>query len=382
MKNISKKALSLALFLSLFGLSLLEAEEAMPESKSSASNDPLKIVTANINLMPKGLNIVTSGNPNERARQIAESLLRQHPNTDLYFLQEMYDDAPSNALIARLKEEGFDYYPGPTRRQLQEYWRKKYRFVLGAAKNSGQGIFIRRSSGLKVESYDVFAFVESGIEGIGLLEAFVPKGVIHVKLSHKQEGAQAISIFGHHLQAEIGLFALSRFLHRQWLQLPKTIASDIVHLQQFQKLREKYPNYLEAIRKRQIAATMNWIQQLKNDNKVADQIVHIGDFNLIAGSPEYKRLLTAMKVVPATDQPDLVTICNPENTTWGKWTKPLYGKICRYINNYGWMDLGLVSPNLRSKVNEIDVVDLKTPQGKSVTDHESVTLILDNVFKK
>ncbi len=384
MKNGFKKvfSLSVALLLLVFGIGMTRKEEIKVENGSSSSNVTLKIITANINLMPKGLKIVTIGNPNERARQIAESLLRQHPNTDVYFLQEMYDDVPSNALIAQLKQSGFDYYPGPTKQQLRKYWRKKYSFVVGSAKNSGQGIFIKRSSGLTVESYDIFAFVESGIEGIGLLEAFVPKGVIHVKLSRKQEGNQTVSIFGHHLQAEVGLFALSRFLHRQWLQLPKTIASDIVHLQPFQKLREKYPNYLEAIRRRQIAATMNWIQQLERDDKVAEQIIHIGDFNLIAGSPEYRRLLTTMKVVPATDQPDLVTVCNAENTTWGKWTKPIYFKICKYINNYGWMDLVLVSPNLKKKVNEVEVVDLRTPQGKSVTDHESVSLILDNVFKE
>ena len=46
------------------------------------------------------------------------------------------------------------------------------------------------------------------------------------------------------------------------------------------------------------------------------------------------------------------------------------------------MDLVLVSPNLKKKVNEVEVVDLRTPQGKSVTDHESVSLILDNVFKE
>jgi len=305
----------------------------------------LNIVTANINLMPKGLNMLTSGNADERALQIFESLLKQHPNTDVYFLQELYDDQASAKLIKKMKESGFDYYPGPTKEQLATYWNtKKYSFKSGKAKNSGEAMFIRK--GLKVESYDVLAYCECGVEGIGLLETYVPKGVVHVKLSSDM-GSKSISIFGYHLQAEIGLFGLSYFMRRQWLKLPKTILSDIIHLQPFQKIRQKYPNYLEEIRTRQVQVTKKWIDNLQQQGKVADQRVHLGDFNLIAGSQEYKNLLSELQVIPATDRTDLVTIGNQENTTWNRWIRPLYRFAAKYVNNYGWMDLILVDASLK-----------------------------------
>ncbi len=88
-----------------------------------------------------------------------------------------------------------------------------------------------------------------------------------------------------------------------------------------------------------------------------------------------------MDVMPATEKTDLVTIGSQENTTWNKYIRPLYRAICKYINNYGWMDLVLVSTSLKEKVNTVEIVDLKNPQGKSVTEHESVATTFNNVFK-
>jgi len=343
----------------------------------------LKIVTANINLMPKDLDITTSGNADERALQIADALLKQHPNTDVYFLQEMYDEQASVKLTKKMQESGFDYYAGPTKEQLEKYWsEKKYSFSSKVAGNSGEAIFVRRDSGLKVESYDVLAFCEYGVEGIGVLETYVPKGVIHVKLSSNasNEGKKSISIFGYHLQAEIGLFGLSYFVQGQWSKLPKTIFSDIIHVQPFQMLREKFPNYLEEIRKSQIQAAKKWIDDLQQQGKIANHRVYIGDFNLIAGSQEYKNLLKELRVVPATDRTDLVTIGNQANTTWSRFARPLYRFACKYVNNYGWMDLVLVDATLKNKVKSVRVVGLKNLLGQSVTDHESVSMILENVF--
>lgn len=340
----------------------------------------LKIVTANINLMPKGLDLATSGDAEERALQISESLLKQHPNTDVYFVQEMYDDQASEKLIKKMQESGFDYYPGPTKEQLKKCWSaKKYSFSSEKAKNSGEAFFVRKDNGLKVESYDILAYCERGVEGIGVLETYVPKGVIHLKLS-SGKGNKSISVFGYHLQAEVGLFGLSYVMQRQWSKLPKIISSDVIHLQPFQMLREKYPNYLEEIRKRQIHTTKKWIDGLQRQGKVAVHRVHVGDFNLIAGSQEYKNLLQSLQVVPATDCTDLVTIGNQENTTWGRLTRPLYRLACKYVNNYGWMDLVLVDAALKNKVKSVTVVDLKNSLGQSVTDHESVAMILENVF--
>lgn len=338
------------------------------------------VVTANINLMPKGLSIATSGKADIRARQIADSLIKQYPHADIIVLQEMYDDEASKFLIQKLKASGYDYYPGPTKQQLETYWKKKYCFVLGSAKNSGQGVFVRKASNLKVDSYNVLPFINAEIEGIGVLEAYVPKGVIHLKLS-RNEGNESFSLFAHHLQAEIGLFALSRVLHGQLKEFPKTILSDLIHFQPYQKLRDKYPNYLQAIRKRQLQATMKWIKTLKKEGKVANQILHIGDFNFIANTPEYNHVLKLMHVVPITDK-SLITICDPENTTWSRWTRPFYIALGKYINNYGWMDLGLVSSNLKRKVDTVEVIDLKNEQGKSVTDHESVAVTFDDLFEK
>ncbi len=340
----------------------------------------LKVVTANINLMPKGLNIATSGNTDERALQIADSLLRQHPMTDVYFLQEMYDNQASAKLIKKMKEAGFDYYPGPTKEQLEKYWdTKKYSFPSEKAKNSGQAFFVRKDKGLKVESYDILAYCECDVEGIGALETYVPKGVIHIKLSNNT-GSESVSIFGYHLQAEIGLFGLTYLMQGQWSKLPEIISSDIIHLQPLQILREKYPNYLEEIRKRQIQATKKWIDSLHQQGKIADYRVHLGDFNIIAGSQEYKNILKELEVVPATDRTDLVTIGNRENTTWGKLTKPFYCFACKYVNNYGWMDLILVNQPLKNNVKIVKVVDLKNSSGQSLTDHESVSVILENIF--
>jgi hypothetical protein len=340
----------------------------------------LNIVTANINLMPKGLNLATSGDADKRALQICDALLKQHPNTDVYFLQEMYDDQASSKIIERMKAAGFDYYAGPTKEQLKKHWdAKKYSFSADAAKNSGEAFFVRKDNGLRIESYDVLAFCEHGVEGIGVLETYVPKGVIHVKLS-SNTGNKSISIFGYHLQAEIGLFGLSYFAQGEWSKLSKTVLSDLVHLQPFQILREKYPNYLEEIRKRQIQATKKWIDDLQAQGKVAECRVHLGDFNLIAGTQEYKKLLKELQVVPATDSSDLVTIGNQANTTWSRFTRPLYRFACKYVNNYGWMDLVLVNAALKNKIKSVAVIGLKNNLGQSVTDHESVSVVLNNVF--
>lgn len=360
-----------------------EPKEVLNDGSQNFENKldgELKIVTANINLMPKDLDVATSGNADERALQIADSLLKQHPNTDVYFLQEMYDDQASVKLIKKMQESGFDYYAGPTKEQLEKYWREKnFSSPSKGAENSGEAIFLRRDNGLKVESYDVLAFCEYGVEGIGVLETYVPKGVIHVKLS-SNEGKKSISIFGYHLQAEIGLFGLFYFVQGQWSKLPKTIFSDIIHLQPFQMLREKLPNYLEEIRKSQIQATKKWIDDLQQQGKIANETVHLGDFNLIAGSQEYKDLLKELQGVPATDRTDLVTIGNQANTTWSRLARPLYRFACKYLNNYGWMDLILVDATLKNKVKSVTVVGLKNHLGQSITDHESVSMILENVF--
>lgn len=105
--------------------------------------------------------------------------------------------------------------------------------------------------------------------------------------------------------------------------------------------------------------------------------MHIGDFNIIAGSKEYKDLIKTMEVLPATDRTDLVTIGSAINTTWNIFTRPLYQFACWYLNNYGWMDLVLINENLKSKVHSVAVVDLKNKQGKSVTDHETVAVVFD-----
>ncbi len=354
-----------------------------------AAKDVFKVVTANVNIMPQDLNILTSGSPSERASQIAEALLTQQPQTDVYVLQELYDEAASNKLIELLKKAGFDYFNGPTKDQLEKYWKKKGKSSRRTAKNSGQAVFVKKDTGLQVDSYEVFPFINAGIEGIGVLEAYLPKGVIHIKISRKDNG-EAISIFAHHLQAELGFFAADKIAHGELKEAAKTIASDIIHLQPSKKLREtqpskklqeKYPSYVEEVRKKQIQAAVNWINQLKKEGKVADQLLHIGDFNLIAGTPEYARLLKTLDVVPVTDK-ELVTICNPKNTTWNKLVQPAYIKVCKYINNYGWMDLGLVNADFKKKVNTVDVVDLKNKKGKSVTDHSSVSVTFDKVFEK
>ena len=336
------------------------------------------VVSANINLMPKGLSIATSGKADIRAQQIGDALVKQHPSADIFVLQEMYDDEASRLLIQNLKAFGYDFYVGPTKQQLEDYWKKKYRFILGSAKNSGQGVFVRKASNLTVDSYDVFPFINAGIEGIGVLESYVPKGVIHLKVS-QNNGGESFSLFAHHLQAEIGLFALSKLVQGQLTEVPKTVLSDVIHLQPYQKLRDKYPNYLQKIRTKQLEATMKWIDALKKEGKVSNQILHIGDFNFIAGTKEYEKVLKLMHVVPVTDK-TLVTMCNPENSTWSRWTRPLYIALCRYINNNGWMDLGLVSPNLKKKVDSVEVIDLQNEEGKSVTDHESIAVTFDNLF--
>lgn len=371
----SLAALGLLLYFNQVRSEPTEVLNGNPEGVDKLAGD-LKIVTANINLMPKGLNLATSGNANERAIQVADSLLKQHPNTDVYFLQEMYDDQASEKLVKRMDEAGFEYYAGPNKEQLKKHWiAKKYLFSPETAKNSGEGFFVRRDKGLKVESYDTLAFCDSGVEGIGVLETYVPKGVVHVKLSSNM-GNKSISIFGYHLQAEIGLFGLSHAMQGQWSKLPKTICSDFVHLQPFQTLREKYPNYLEEIRKRQIQSAKGWIDRLQREGKVADSRVHTGDFNLIAGSQEYKNLAQELQVVPATDRTDLVTIGNQANTTWNRFIRPIYRFACKYLNNYGWMDLILVDAALKSKVKSIAVVGLKNDLNQSVTDHESVAMVL------
>jgi hypothetical protein len=369
MRNTNTKTL-LFLCLSLIGITLVT---------KTSDNTTFKVVTANINLMPKSLNIATTGKSKDRAIEIVKALIDQHPNTDVYVIQEMYDTPSSTTFVEGLEQKGFTFYPGPAKEVLASHWKKNNYFVLGSAKNSGQGIFIRNDIGLKVESYDILSFIDKGIEGIGVLETYVPKGVIHIRLSRK-DGNQSISIFGHHLQAEVGLFALSHLMRGKLLQCMQAIASDIIHFQPSQRLRARFPNYLEAIRKRQIAATMNWIKELKKENKVSPQILHIGDFNLIAGTPEYRQLLKTMHVVPVTDRTDLVTIGHPENTTWGRWTRPTYQALCKYLNNYGWMDLALVTPNLKNKVANVRVIDLKNEKNKSVTDHASLAVTFSDVF--
>lgn len=213
-------------------------EAYQKESDNQLPENSLRIVTANINLMPPGLAFATTGKPQERAEDIVSALLEKHPNTDVYVIQELYDEAASQVVVDQMTKKGFRHCPGPKKRGEKTI-------------NSGQAIFVKQD--IKVEANEVLTFSDHNIQGIGVLETYVPKGVIHVKLTKNEV---SISIFGYHLQAEVGLFAIDRAMRKQWSDIPNIIISDLIHLQPFQWLRERYPNYLTEIRKKQIEATM------------------------------------------------------------------------------------------------------------------------------
>jgi len=76
---MNKMLLAFLLLIPFGSLSSME-KEAKSDQTCNFLNKSFKIVTANINLMPQGLNIATTGNPKKRAIQIVKSLLEQHPS--------------------------------------------------------------------------------------------------------------------------------------------------------------------------------------------------------------------------------------------------------------------------------------------------------------
>jgi hypothetical protein len=113
------------------------ADVVAPENHNSISPTPtspkvtkrLKLVAANINLMPQGiLSFFTTGSQTQRASDLADFMLgnvgqerggvfTKKDNSDsvgdIIFLQELYDDASRNIIFEKFKTAGYVPVDGP-----------------------------------------------------------------------------------------------------------------------------------------------------------------------------------------------------------------------------------------------------------------------------
>ncbi|CAL4156269.1 unnamed protein product [Meganyctiphanes norvegica] len=312
------------------------------EHSLSSEDQPLRIVSVNVNLMPSGaLSFLTSGTPEQRASQLADFLLQNHGmHTDIFYIQELYHVNASNVFKSKLDEAEFQPFEGP---KAGIYNGLEYKY------NSGQVIFMNKKR-LKIDLHsqnnmpnvdeetvpsedqkstqtvkytvthlDSLAFPSYGIHGKGPLEKCVPKGAIWLRLNVKnindnsEMEQQILDTYYLHLQSD-PLALLYNFN-------PKQVRTD------------------------QIKPLKDYSVFNTKNVKIPHHNLFIGDFNIASNWNEFTSLNEFLNVAPVNDT-KCVTIGCPSNTSHN----PLVWKIggILYDHYEAQLDHCLVSSSLKS----------------------------------